>query len=212
MLAKRVLVEDFEVVPFLASMELDKDTLIAVARFADSQRALCTSNDVRGFDLITTHDKAARGLRERFCGNRWIKDEINNQAGIYNPFLNLRVIPCNFDEYAGNLFADPTNRVIKGEASKTKAHLNRTGWLPGLPIPEPEKSTIQTWVLGIYAEDGKPLGAELSLPLTCIGGHYSQFVKRVVLISGSGESERVVRSRPDRDDAVEVVDIAIKRR
>jgi hypothetical protein len=94
MAEKAVLLDDFEVVPMLQQMELDRDFLIAVVRFADSQRTLCTANDVRGFDLITVYDKAARGLRETFCGPRWEKDETDNQAGIKNPHLKIRIIPC----------------------------------------------------------------------------------------------------------------------
>src|ERR1700692_3098416 len=88
---------DPELVSLLRGMELDREALIEIARFADRERALCTSNDVRGFALIIVNDKAARGLREIFCGKSWIKDETDNQAGIRNPRLGLRVIACNFD-------------------------------------------------------------------------------------------------------------------
>jgi hypothetical protein len=44
---RAVFFEDHEVVPLLQQMELDRDLLIDVVRYADSQRALCTSNDVR---------------------------------------------------------------------------------------------------------------------------------------------------------------------
>ena len=107
---------------------------------------------------------------------------------------------------------EPTNRVIKGEASKSKVNVNRTGWLPGLPVPELEPTTIKTWVFGIYTEDGKPLGAELSLPLSCNGGKYSQFAPRIILISGSEKEKITSRSKPNDNGPVEVVDIAIKRR
>src|SRR4051794_26744465 len=91
-----ILPTDPELVALLRGMELDRERLIEVARYADRERALCTSYDVRGFDLITVNDKAARGLREEFCGKNWLKDETDNQAGICNPRLGLRVIACNF--------------------------------------------------------------------------------------------------------------------
>src|SRR5208282_5838087 len=128
-----VLADEHEIIPQLELMELDKKTLIEIIRIADSERALCTSNDVRGFDLITMNDKVARGLRDSFCGSRWEKDETDNQAGIRNPHLKLRVIACNFDRYAGNPLVDPTNLVPKGSASNKKARCNATAWLPGLP-------------------------------------------------------------------------------
>src|SRR3546814_15742708 len=98
MTASTLLFEDHDVVPAIVGMELDRDRLIEVARYADSERALCTSNDARGFDLIITHDKVARWLREMFCGERREKDELDNQPGIRNPFLKIRIIPCNLYE------------------------------------------------------------------------------------------------------------------
>jgi hypothetical protein len=107
-----LLPSDPELVQLLRSMELDREALIEVVRFADRERTLCTSNDLRGFDLITVNDKAARGLREVFCGKSWIKDETDNQAGIRNPRLGLRVIACNLDGNAGN----PVAAGIPGSA------------------------------------------------------------------------------------------------
>jgi hypothetical protein len=204
---------DPELVSLLRGMELDREALIEVVRFADRERALCTSNDVRGFDLITVNDKAARGLREVFCGKTWIKDETDNQAGIRNPRLGLRVIACNFDGNAGNPLVDPTNRVAKGAASRTKTRCNATGWLPGLPdIPPQSDSAIKTWVLGIFAQENAPLRAELSLPIHFREGRYARFSRRLVLLSGSEGPELVGREiGPDRGP-VEIVDIAIKRK
>jgi hypothetical protein len=207
-----VLLDDDQVVPFLRAMELDRDALIAVVDFAESQRALCTGNDVRGFDLITVHDKAARGLRETFCGPRWERDEVDNQAGIRNPHLKIRIIPCNFDEHAGNPDRQPTNRVIKGAASSSKTWVNQTGWIPGLPIPQPPEDDYRTWVLGIHADDNRPIGAELSHPLGFSGGRYSNFVPRVILLWGPRPPAGASRLRPDREGPVEDVDIAIRRR
>jgi hypothetical protein len=211
---RAVFFEDHEVVPILQQMELDRDLLIDVVRYADSQRALCTSNDVRGFDLITVYDKAARGLREMFGGERWERDEAGNQAGIRNPHLKIRVIPCNFDEHAGDPDVLPTNRVPKGEASRSKTTLNRTGWIPGLPIPEPSLSPddYTTWVLGIYAEGDMPVGAELSRPLNFFNGQYSMFLPRIILMWGPGGPGAGVRKRPDDTGPIEEVDIAINRR
>jgi hypothetical protein len=194
-------------------MELDREALIEVVRFADRERALCTSNDVRGFDLITVNDKAARGLREVFCGKSWIKDETDNQAGICHPRLGLRVIACNFDGNAGNPLVDPANRVAKGAASRAKTRCNATGWLPGVPdIPPQWDSDIKTWVLGIFSEENEPLRAELSLPVHFHGSRYTRFSTLIILLSGSEGPEPVGREiGPDRGP-VETVDIAIKRK
>ncbi|WP_376097225.1 hypothetical protein ACE7GA_06330 [Roseomonas sp. CCTCC AB2023176] len=214
MSAKLILTEREDIDPFLTNMGLSHDGLVEVVRFAEAQRALCTSNDVRGFNLITVHDKAARGLREVFCGEDWEKDETDNQAGIRNPKLKLRVIPCNFDENAGNLDARPTNRVLKGHATRRKVRCNRTGWLPNLPMPTPMpgKSDFTTWVLGIFAEDQKPLAAELSLPLGFNGGRYFDFVNRIILDLRGDPMTGSQRRQPDRGGPVEDIDIEIKRK
>lgn len=211
---RALLFHAFEVVPLLQKMELDHDLLIEVVRYADAQRALCTANDVRGFDLITTHDKLARALREAFCGDRWEIDEAGNQAGIKNPHLKIRIIPCNFDHHAGDPDLEPTNRVPKGSASRLKAQINRTGWLPGLEIPESIKpdGEYTTWLLGVYAEDGVPLGAELSRPLSFQDGQFSQLAPRVILMWGPGGDGSSIRARRDETGPVEEVDIAIRRK
>jgi hypothetical protein len=69
-MAERAVLYGDGVVPLLRGMDLDRDKLIEVVRYADSERALITGNDIRGFDLITTNAKAVRALRETFCGER----------------------------------------------------------------------------------------------------------------------------------------------
>jgi hypothetical protein len=91
--------DDPEAIPLLRSMELDREALIEVVRTADQERSFCTSNDVQGFDLITVNAKAARALRDIFCGERWQKDETENQPGIRNPHLGLRVIPLSIHQF-----------------------------------------------------------------------------------------------------------------
>lgn len=208
-----LLPSDPEAIELLRSMELDRDALIEVVRYADRERALCTANDVRGFELIIANDKAARGLREMFCGKSWIRDEKDNQAGMRNARLGLRVITCNFDHNTGNPLVDPTNRVVKGEASRAKTRCNATGWLPGLPdIPAQEGSDVKTWVLGIFSQEGEALRAELSLPASFVGGQYRRFTKRIILLTG-GEDPAPVRREVDPDRGpVEIMDIAVRRK
>lgn len=208
----QILFRDHEVVPALTAMQLERDRLIEVLRFADAQRALCTSNDVAGFGLITAHDKAVRGLREQFCGKNWVKDEVDNQAGIFNEALGIRVICCNFDINAGNLRADPANRVLKGYASRKKVRCNRTGWLPNLPLPKViTPAGVTTWVLGMFTEDNLPLSGELSLPLSFAEGKFSQFVRRIVLLSDGKKPDAGLERRLS-PAPVETVNISISRK
>jgi len=200
-----------DILSLLTALELDLDKLIEVVRYADGERALCSSNDPKGFDLITMNARAVRGLRNTFCGERWKVDDTDNQAGIRNPHLKVRVIHCNFDINAGDVLAKPTNLVEKRTASRAKVRCNRTLWLPGLPIPE-EVSEFTTYVLGTYFDKEQDcLKAELSRPITFGSGQYVEFEPRIILLDGS-ESSPTAGTRPDREGPTEIVDIAIRRK
>src|SRR5258708_9623268 len=148
----------YEVVPLRDTLDLHREGMIEAVRYAESQRALWTANEPRGHDLITMNAKSARRLREIFCGSNWERDETDNQAGIIHTGKALRVITCNFDQFAGNRHRTPTNLVAKGEGSCTKTRCNATGWLPGLEDVRPQTgSNITTWILASYSDDKEPL-------------------------------------------------------
>jgi len=206
-----VLFESADILPQLTALGLDREGLVEAVRYAESERALCTSNDVHGFSQITVYDKAARSLRETFVGAGWEKDETNNQAGISHPGLKIRVVPCNFDENCGNPLVEPTNRSPKGEVSKAKARCNATGWLPGLPDVEAQDGDdYKTWILGVFAVEGEPLRAELSFPVGFDGKYYTRFATRIILLRGDEEGAR--GARDDAPAPTEIVDIPIARK
>ena len=191
---------------------LHYEKLVAAVKYADSERALCTANDPKGFGLVTVNAKAARGLREQFCGEHWISDENDNQPGIYNLALKTRIIPCNFDENAGNRLVKPSNRKDKGSASGAKVRCNATGWLPGLdaPIMGKAEDDIATIILGIYSEEGEPLRAELAYPIGFSSKKYTDFSKRIILLDGTEGFSDPTKS--ERGDPTEAVEIKITRR
>lgn len=213
MTERNLLKDTDEVVTHLETLELDRDGLIEAVRYADAERALCTSYDRKGWGLIVMSDKAARALRERYCGPRWISDETDGQAGIYNPHLKVRIIPCNFDENAGNPLKDPRNRTPKGSATRAKTLCNATAWLPGLePPPADSEDEIVTYILGIFSENDVPLRAELSRPVTFVGGEFVKFAPRILLLDGTEcPIDREGRAS-DRDGPTELIDIEIKRK
>lgn len=207
-----ILTELSEVVSLLQELELDRDQLIEAVRYADAERSLCTKNDRKGWSLIVTSNKAARALREQFCGDRWVRDETDNQAGIFNPHIKVRVITCNFDKNAGNPEKDPANRTEKGAASEAKTRVNETAWFPGFEPPALSiDEDVATYVLGIYSEEDEPLRAELSRPKAFEAGGFTKFMPRIILLDGS--EDPVDRGRPekDRDGPTEIIDIEIKR-
>ena len=206
--------EAAKIAPILADLELDFDKLVEVVRSADRERALCNANDPKGFDLIVMNAKVARGLRDQFCGERWERDETDNQPGIRNSFLKKRIIPCNFDMQAGQIDGpDPTNLTEKGSASKKKVRCNLTPWIPGLPDPSDgetdDENGYVTYVLGSYWSADHGLRAELSRPKAFASGRYTRFETRIILLNGSENPAGDFKT--DRVPT-EVVDIAIKRK
>lgn len=199
----------------IEAMDLDVTGLIDCVFYAVRERSFVTKNDAPGFGSFLFYDKIGRALREKYCGDIWERDDSHNQCAIRNRFKKLRVVPCNFDEFAGNRLVTPTNKSPKGEVSRRNSMCNKTAWLPGIPKDEaPLDDGVQTWVLGAYVDDQLSSAAELSLPIAFEGNYFTDFGKRIMLVTGdSGLGKRV--DDPDyggNDDAVEVVDIEIRRK
>jgi hypothetical protein len=206
--------EPIDVDNLLDDMKLDRDGLLHAVRYAEHERSFVTINDPIGFASYIVYAKSGRALREQYLPKGWVKDDSHNQVGIKHPETRVRIVPCNFNEFAGNRFKNPTNKSPKGEVSKNKSACNLTFWLPGLEPPpiEPELNDgYQTWLLGIHISDEHSVGAELSLPIKFDGRQFTKFGTRIILISGNDE-QAVAKRRGSDDDAVGVVDIAIKRK
>jgi hypothetical protein len=196
------------------ALGLDVEGLIDCVRYAEREKSFVTKNDAVGFASLVVYDKAGRALREKYLSKDWIKDDSNNQCAIKNPVTMVRVVPCNFDEFAGNRLVRPTNKSPKGEVSREKSMCNKTAWLPGITKGDPaSEDGFQTWLLAIFTDDERPTTAELYLPIEFDGRYFTDFGKRIMLLTGS-DDEGVGRNRGDdsSDDAVEVVDIAIRRK
>jgi hypothetical protein len=198
---------DFE----LALMDLNHDGLLEVVKLAHTEGGFVSRNDVKGWRLIATHNRAVRALRDRFIGKDWEREDTENQEGIRNPRCGIRIIIANFDELAGepDKSVTPTNLKPKGRASSRKARCNQTGWLPGLALPEPTHQQWQTWVLGISSDDDG-YSAELSLPLDFKSNKFSMLVKRIVICSrGKASPVEPVRLPVQ---PLEEIDIPIQRK
>lgn len=198
----------------VSALGLDIDGLIDCVRYAEREKSFVTNNDAVGFGSLVVYDKAGRALREKYLGSDWVKDDSDNQCAIKNSRTMVRIVPCNFDEFAGNRLARPTNKSPKGEISRKKSMCNKTGWLPGVPRDKSDPDgSFQTWVLGIFTDDERPTTAELSLPIAFSGQNFTDFGMRIMLLTGDGDED--IRRRLGEDsgnDAVEVVDIAIRRK
>jgi hypothetical protein len=180
-------------------------------RYAEQERSFLTANDAVGLPSYMVYAKAGRALRERYVGAEWNKDNSHNQCAIKNPSRKLRVVPCNFDECAGDRLGTPTNKAPKGEVSGRKTRCNRTLWLPGLPKPggmdDPE---YQTWLLGMNVDGERPTTAELSLAIDFDGQYYTDFAKRIILLSG--DEDDGPRRRLSPEEPTEEADIVVRRK
>ena len=91
---------------------------------------------------------------------------------------------------------------------------NKTAWLPGVQKSESVfDDSFRTWILGIFTDNERPTTAELSLPIAFDGHYFTDFGKRIMLLTGDGDSGIGRRIDGDNgDDTVEPVDITIRRR
>ncbi len=197
----------------LSEMGLDRQGLIEAIRFGASEHALCTSNDGIGFAPYLAYDKIGRRLRELYLPRGWERDNSNNQCAIKNPRTRVRVVPCNFDEDAGNPAGEPSNRSPKGEVSRKSTDSNKMAWLPGLPRPKPlpDAGGYLTWVLGAFIDSEKPIGAELSFPTEFDGQRFTLLSKRIPLMFGDGLGAEPDK-KPEVDDTFGEVEIDVKRK
>jgi hypothetical protein len=196
----------------LIALGLDFDGLVDCVRYAERERSFVTVNDAIGWASLVVYDKAGRALREKYEGPEWTKDDSSNQCAIKNASKKIRVVPCNFDENAGNPLVRPTNKSPKGEVSRKKSICNMTAWIPGLPdTAMGSDDGFQTWLLGMFMEDEEQTTAELSLPIAFDGYYFTDFGKRIMLIMRDG-SGGIARKSGDGsgNDAVEIVDIPVR--
>jgi len=198
----------------VAALGLDVEGLEECVRYAELEKSFVTANDAVGFSSMVVYDKAGRALRETYLPRGWVKDDSNNQCAIKNLNTMVRVVPCNFDEFAGNRLVQPTNKSPKGEITRKKSMCNSTGWLPGIPkIESIIDDGFQNWVLGIFTDDERPTTAELSLPLAFEGQYFTDFGKRIMLLTGDDNTGVSRRTGDDSgNDTFEEVDINIRRR
>ena len=208
----QIFIDPLDVDNELQELGLTQDALVQVVRIAESERALCTSNDPIGFASYVVYARAGRELRNIFVPQGWEKDDSNNQCAIRNPKTKVRIVPCNFNEAAGDRLITPTNKSPKGEVSRKKSMCNRTSWIPGIidetqPIGD---DGYQTWVLGVHIDDERTTSAELSLPVDFDGKYFTQFASRIILLDGTDDGEII--SKTSDVDEFEVIDIEIKRK
>lgn len=214
----KVVVDQPEVEDQLSQMRLDRAGMLGVIAYAKNEWALCTGYDPVGFASTMAYAKAGRRLREIYVPKKtgWIAANWNNQCGISNPDLKIRIVPCNFDQHAGNRLVLSTNKSPKGEVTRKKTLCNRTAFFPGIFDDEPKPNDelndgFQNWVLGLFFDESKPNGAELSLPVGITGNHFTRFATRIILVDSSDERD-TPEKRNESGDAVEIVDISITKK
>jgi len=210
-----LLADDEIVKQELLALGLSLEKLRTVVKAADLQRALCSPNHPRGFDLITMNAEVARFLRDAFCGEDWQKYEKENQPGIISSSRKMVIVPCNFDRYCADPHSSPTNLKLKGRISEKNAVCNSTPWLfdPELYDDQLPEDEYARWVLGsYYCNDTERLFAELSLPSGFGCGQYTTFKHRIPVLLAAESSDSVNLNQDLAKDSTEEIDISVSRK
>ena len=150
---RAVVWEPLETDALLLDMALDRAGLVQASLYAEHERSFVTINDPVGFASYVAYAKSGRALREWYLPKGWLRDNSYNQVAIKHQKKMIRVVPCNFNEFVGDRFNDPTNKAPKGEISRKKSECNLSTRLPGFepPVIDPELNDgYQTWLLGMY--------------------------------------------------------------
>ena len=174
----------------LASMGLSFALLREAVEYGAREHATCTENDPPGAANTMVYFRATRRLRETLSPYGWERCNQDNQASVVNRDLGLRIVVTTFDAALGDPDKDPKNRNEKRSAAEKRTRCNKTGWLPGLPVPMTESTAssadLQTWILAVHVGD-EETKAELLLPLNCVGGIYCEYAARIYLTGRAAE-------------------------
>lgn len=182
-MAARVFITELDVNSQLRSMGLARRDLLKVVRACVAAYGEVTPFDPPSASGYEPYRIGTRVAREVFVpgGEGWEQDDTSNFSTIRHDVRRLKIAVMNTDDVTGEEDASPRNRSRKG-ILHARALGTRTGWLPGLPKPEPdEEIEHETWYLCLYIRDDV-VRAELSLPKAIENSYIVAWDKRIILV------------------------------
>lgn len=200
-----LLVEDFEVLPRLLQLGLQRELLLDIFDRALGERSNVTESDPAGTGGLEMRRWCTRFLRDnpelRAWG--WVACAHGQIEGIRNDELKVKFVVVNTDACTGMPEKQPRNVAEKGAASEKLIGRNaREQSLFGEVAPDDPISDYDLWFFCVHAGD-KYASAEVSRPNGMVGGIVSSFSDRII-ICRPGDKDGLRRSPVVPEDFAEV--------
>ena len=184
-----------------------KEELLEAVSASVSSRNSCTLNDPSSAPGWMAWKDGVRRIRELGIQKGLIRDDSDGVPCVWDTKRNLKFTVVNTDAGTGIAEGQPSNRTKKGAATERLVAHNEGAFrllladsLNGVALtasPTLHEGRPVYWYLCIFAE-GDVVRAELSCPLTCSGGYFTDFLERIVLI-GDDDADLIRTQMPDED-------------
>lgn len=188
-----VRIEPYDVQAALAALDLTFEECMAAFEAMTAAVGGCTENDPPTAPGWDARRFGVRRWREIKRSQGWLKNDAENICTIVHPKASFRIAVANTDESTGIVSAKPRSRSVKGDGSRRAVALNNS---PPLPLPEfveeferqlkaAAAARSHIWYFCAYIQDDVRR-LELSKPTGIVGGHFSGWDERIILIDRDG--------------------------
>lgn len=203
----RVLREEWEVVPRLVEMQLEKEKLLNTRSIAVGASADATPFFPANSPGTFSYHYGTFALRNEFVGENWEVDRSNGVETIKNECMRIKVVFANVDVACDDAH-EPRPRSSKGAgAERLCAGNDLFGGLPRYVKVSGAGEDGWTVYYLMVAPNG---AAELSRPIVK-GGTFQQFIERLYLSDGS-DLDAEPKLSLDDDDAATNFDPKVARK
>jgi len=197
----------------LRELNLDRGQLVDVVMQAVAARAGVTDYDPVSAPGYEFWRGGTRRLRELLVGHGWEKATINGIEYVIDISRKNRLSVVATDDNTASPNGLPKNRTLKGPATEEAVENNKQLILP--LIFKDQKtiapaSEYTSWLLCIY-DGGENVCAELSCPTEVLGGRFTHFNERIVIL-GPGEWNDIDPLQSTDDDFGPEIEINVQRK
>lgn len=195
------------------------DQLLEVVGAMVAARNGCTENDPSSAPGWMAWKEGTRRLREIARPMGLEKDEADQIPSVIDVQRGLKFAVSNTDDGTGVESRIPQNRSKKGPATDRVIYDNQGLLFNATDIPanvvplsmaRKQPGIIVSWYLCVYCE-GDEVRAELSCPVVLEGGYFTNFIERIVLISGDDDGGPKLRHDLPEDESEFDIQVTRKR-
>jgi hypothetical protein len=178
----------------IESLGLNNSLLLEVIDSMALARRNCTDNDPPGSPGWSAYRDGTRRLREVFATLGWDRDDFNQIACIAHKKRGLRVSVISGDAATGDPDKFASNVTQKGAATHMIVSANQMSFMDSLDVDmnivrlssvQNQPGVIVHWYLFVYC-DGDEVRAELSCPVKCSDGYFTDFEERIFISREDG--------------------------